>query len=620
MTPVYIDDCFAMLHPAGGTHGVLICNTLGDEALNVYRPLVHLAGRFAAAGAPTLRLEYYGTGDSGGEDAQPGRFRAWLGNIVAGVRWLRQNCAVGPVTLVGVRIGAALAARAACDIDGVASLVMLAPVATGRRFLREMVLRANATAEIWQVPSHIEEGGWFEAYGIRLDRATRDELERLDVAKLPRAPAPHALVLDQHDSPAGGIMAERLRHLGTQAVHRTIAGLAEMLRDPYENAVPHEAFADAVDYALSREAGRSSAVAIGPVPASLPSARRRPTESGALPTATGHETPIFLGPDNALFGILSTPAHPCDDAPPVLIANTGANPRSGNSRNAVTIARWLAAHGIASLRMDGAGIGDSALHTGERGQPYSARDDHDLAAGIDELTRRFNTPILLLGMCSGAFHALRAAYDDHRIAGLMLLNLQKFVWDEGESLSVVQRTTFRTTRFYLHHLHSPQVWHRVLHGEINLAGIARALAGRALRRVAAAADPALALLRRQETRVGYVRRKIGGLRQRRVPILFVLSGNDPGLDEIAAYFGAHGRQFRRQPNVMFRMLDGADHTLSAHWAREALLGYIADFLRQRCSLTIDPADPEPAPLRTAPTRLDATFVSPVAIDSRSSAA
>jgi len=215
---------------------------------------------------------------------------------------------------------------------------------------------------------------------------------------------------------------------------------------------------------------------------------------------------------------------------------------------------------------------------------------------------------------------LRAAYDDHRIAGLMLLNLQKFVWDEGESLSVVQRTTFRTTRFYLHHLHSPQVWHRVLHGEINLAGIARALAGRALRRVAAAADPALALFRRQETRVGYVRRKIGGLRQRRVPILFVLSGNDPGLDEIAAYFGAHGRQFRRQPNVMFRMLDGADHTLSAHWAREALLGYIADFLRQRCSLTIDPADPEPAPLRTAPTRLDATFVSPVAIDSRSSAA
>jgi hypothetical protein len=100
----------------------------------------------------------------------------------------------------------------------------------------------------------------------------------------------------------------------------------------------------------------------------------------------------------------------------------------------------------------------------------------------------------------------------------------------------------------------------------------------------------------------------------------VLSGNDPGLDEIAEYFGAQGRQFRRQPNVMFRMLEGADHTLSAHWAREALLGYIADFLRQRCSLAIEAAALEPAPLRAGPSRLDAAFVSPVAIDSRGSAA
>ena len=628
MNPVYIDGCFGMLHPADGSHGVLVCSTMGDEALNVYRPLVHLAGRFAAAGFPALRLDYYGTGDSGGEDGEPGRFQAWLASIAAGVRWLRENCGVGPVTLVGVRIGAALAARAACDIDDVASLILLAPVASGRRFLREMVLRANATAEIWQVASRIEEGGWFEAHGVRLDRSTRDELERLDVAKLPRLPAPHALVLDQHGSPAGENMAQRLRHIGMQVTNETADGLAEMLRDPYENAVPHAAFARAVAYSLSREAGEGRVRVIGSARTALPlrqsASRPDPARSApeglVLPTASGQETPVFFGPNNALFGILSTPAHPRDNAPPLLIANTGANPRSGNSRNAVAIARWLAAHGIASLRMDGAGIGDSALDTGQRGQPYSTQGDHDLAAGIDELARRFNTSVLVLGMCSGAFHALRAAYHDDRIGGLMLLNLQKFMWDEGESLSVVQRTTFRTTRFYLRHLPSLHVWQRVLHGEINIAGISRALAMRVLRRIAAAADPALALLRRKETRVGFVRRNIRSLRQRRIPILFVLSGNDPGLDEIAEYFGAQGRQFRRQPNVMFRMLDGADHTLSTHWAREALLNYIADFLRQRCSLAIEGADPEPAPLRVAPSRLDAGFVNSVAINSPGSAA
>ncbi|HUN43588.1 MAG TPA: alpha/beta hydrolase [Acetobacteraceae bacterium] len=622
MIPVYIDDCFGMLHPADGAHGVLICSTMGDEALNVYRPLVHLADRFAAADVPTLRLEYYGTGDSGGEDGEPCRFRTWLNNIAAGVRWLRANCGVGPVTLVGVRLGAALAARAACDIDDIASLVLLAPVASGRRFLREMVLRANAIAEIWQVASHIEDGGWFEAHGLRVDRSTRDELERLDVAKLPRRPALHALVLDQRGSPAGGVMAGRLRQLGADVTNETVDDLAEMLRDPYENAVPHEAFAKAVDHTVSgaaRGSGRGEGHRVS-MSHPRPTLSRCAGEETPLHTTTGQESPIFFGPNNAMFGILSMPAHPRDSAPPVLIANTGANPRSGNSRSAVTIARWLAARGIASLRMDGAGIGDSAVDTGERGQPYSAQGDRDLAAGIDELSRRFDTAVLVLGMCSGAFHALRAAYDDHRIAGLMLLNLQKFMWDDGESLSVVQRTTFRTTRFYLHHIHSPQVWQRVLHGEINIAGIGRALAGRALRRVAAAADPALALLRQRETRVGLVRRKIRGLRQRRMPILFVLSGNDPGLDEIAEYFGAHGRQFRRQPNVMFRMLEGADHTLSAHWARETLLGYIADFLRQRCSLAIEAVDPESAPMHATPPRLDAAFVTSVAIDSPGSAA
>ena len=104
----------------------------------------------------------------------------------------------------------------------------------------------------------------------------------------------------------------------------------------------------------------------------------------------------------------------------------------------------------------------------------------------------------------------------------MLLNLQKFMWDDGESLSVVQRTTFRTTRFYLRNIHSPHVWQRVLHGEINISGIGRALAGRALRRVAATADPALALLRQQETRVGYVRRSQTSLKRAHNPSISCL--------------------------------------------------------------------------------------------------
>ena len=180
MTPVYISGCFGVLHPAAGRRGVLICSTMGDEALNVYRPLCWWNNSPQPARRPCA-WNIDGAGDSGGEDGEPARFQAWLNGIAAGVRWLRETCGVGPVTLVGVRAGAVLAARAACDIDDIEALVLLSPVPSGRRFLREMILRANTTAEIWQVKPRIEEGHWFEAHGLRLDRSTRDALERLDL-------------------------------------------------------------------------------------------------------------------------------------------------------------------------------------------------------------------------------------------------------------------------------------------------------------------------------------------------------------------------------------------------------------------------------------------------------
>ncbi len=232
------------------------------------------------------------------------------------------------------------------------------------------------------------------------------------------------------------------------------------------------------------------------------------------------ETPINFGPNNALLGILCEPRHQRHNAPAVLLANTGANPRYGNARVAVTIARWLAAQGIVSLRMDGVGIGDAAPETGERGMPYSAAGDRDISAGVDALMARCNTPVVVLGMCSGAYHALQAAFQDPRIKGLVLINLQKFFWHGNESLSVVQRTTFRTTRFYMRNAVSATIWQRILRGDINVVGITRALAGRAMRRVSATCDPAIRLLRGTETPVGRVRRQVRGLAVRSVPILF----------------------------------------------------------------------------------------------------
>ncbi len=599
MTPVYISGCFGVLHPAHGRRGVLLLGTLGDEAMNAYRPLVFLAEQFAAAGCPTLRLEYYGFGDSGGEDDEPDRVQRWLDSIAVGIRWLRETCGAETVTLVGVRIGAVLAARAACEADAVDALVLVSPVTSGRRFLRELVLAAHTNAEIWQVDPRTEDASWFEAHGLRLDRAARDALERMDISKLPSCPARRTLVVDSPDSASAHSLIERLQRSGTEVTHLPAAGLAAILRDAHENEVPHEAFARVVAWHAALDSTAHTA------PAMVRLTKEDRLGTPVLTVAAGVERPVWFGPQNALFGIVCEPAQPLPDAPVVLIANTGANPRYGNSRAAVLVARWLASHGVASLRMDGAGIGDSRPETGERGQPYSAQSDADLRAGLDALSARFTGPLIVLGMCSGAYHALHGAYQDRRVRGLMLVNLQKFVWQTGQSLSVLQRTTVRTTRFYMNNIASASTMQRLLRGDINVAGITKALAGRAGRRVAAACDPAFQVVRRKETPVGRIRRQTRDLLARSVQVLFVLSGNDPGLDELAEYFGSEGRQLRRLPNVTFHLMDGADHTLSAYWARQALLQQIAIFLNRCFHVPVAPKTvPDRAVVRAAAPAMD----------------
>ena len=92
---------------------------------------------------------------------------------------------------------------------------------------------------------------------------------------------------------------------------------------------------------------------------------------------------------------------------------------------------------------------------------------------------------------------------------------------------------------------------------------------------------------RGETRVGTVRGQVHALTARSVEILYVLSGNDPGLDEVAEYFGLRGRRLSAHTNLTLHVLERADHTLSAHWARKQLQHSIAWYMHQRFRVRIN---------------------------------
>lgn len=141
MIPFFIGSgerpVYAVLTPASGTRqrrAVVFCPPFGKEYVRTHRTARVLADRLAERGQDVLRFDYYGTGDSGGDDdeltlagaATDARDAVVEALAVSGVR---------AVTLIGLRHGAAAALLAADATPGrsVDRLVLWDPVITGLR-------------------------------------------------------------------------------------------------------------------------------------------------------------------------------------------------------------------------------------------------------------------------------------------------------------------------------------------------------------------------------------------------------------------------------------------------------------------------------------------------------
>ena len=90
---------------------------------------------------------------------------------------------------------------------------------------------------------------------------------------------------------------------------------------------------------------------------------------------------------------------------------------SAPGRTFVDHARALAERGVASLRMDCLGIGDSPwLPEGPLGAIHHLERIADVSAAIDALRRLRFGEVSIVGVCSGGFLAFQAALADPRIA------------------------------------------------------------------------------------------------------------------------------------------------------------------------------------------------------------
>jgi pimeloyl-ACP methyl ester carboxylesterase len=147
-----------------------------------------------------------------------------------------------------------------------------------------------------------------------------------------------------------------------------------------------------------------------------------------LPPRTIHEDPYLIdGASVRLVGTLALPAAPGPVPVVVMVAGSGAVDRNGNAPPALRsnlyaqLAWRLAEQGVASLRYDKRGVGESAAGTDPA---RTTLDDvaEDLLAATRSLAgdERFG-PIVIVGHSEGGWLAIRAALRGAPVTGIALL-------------------------------------------------------------------------------------------------------------------------------------------------------------------------------------------------------
>ena len=626
MTPVVFDKCFGWLHNASGDTGVVLCNPYGHEALWAHRSWRGLAEHLAAAEMPALRFDYRGTGDSAESEEQGDRFDAWADSIVDAVRFLRETTKVNRVVLCGIRLGGLLAAVAARRLaergDDVDGLILMAPVTSGREYLRELKLIQRR----WRNTSapHIAMGeanpDYVETIGFRLHASTVARLEKFNLLRETAATVRRVLILDPVKVAATDTLRDFYHAAGAAVEVTDFPDYAHLMSESTVAQPPVRVYA-----ALTQWLRHEGVPASSDRRAAVFDASRREhlvVADGGAPVLEDDgylETPIIFG-NGRLFGIYCRPsrsdsrhdassglgyAEVADADQPdslktalsgigsapsqyaVLFSNTAGNHHIGEARMWVQHARRLARQGVASLRMDVGLIGDSAtaaasLSVAKLHDPQSIRD---VSLGIDWLVDAGHSRPTAVGICSGAYLTLHAAASNPRVAGAVLINQREYLWVEGREHTA--NVVIASEAVYMRSARSMDKWKRLLAGETAIWPIVAGLTRRRVKQWKEQAAYVIGALGGKESAKSIVRQKFLALQKRGVSARLVYGDFDEGLEECNSFFGRHFKWLKRLSVVRTSTESSMDHALFLYPARDVMMATVEAHLSEQALSPID---------------------------------
>jgi pimeloyl-ACP methyl ester carboxylesterase len=559
--------------------GMVICNPFGYEAICSHRSVRAFAHAAAAMGIPVLRFDYGGTGDSGDIDPAANQLAAWSRDAAAAVDELRRRTGVGRACLLGFRLGALVAALSAANCQSVKALIAVAPITSGRRYLRELrTIQMGAGQKV--NAAGMEGAHSVEVSGFALSAATVAALNETDLSAVGLPSVPDMLVIDRSESPGARAWADGLSQGGARLEYVALPGFVRMMMTaPHLTNIPQTMINAARDWLARFTAGEPEPAVPSPEPRmrDVDSGERRfsfATEpSGAILT----ERPVVLPCEPRLFGILTEPPRTEACRAGVILLNAGATHHVGPNRMYVTLARRWAELGCVVLRIDLAGLGDSAVANGRpENEVYPAPAVEEVAAAVEFMRSRYGiTDITLGGLCSGAYHALRAAVTKVPVTRILMVNPLNFFWRQGKTQNDLLWLGFvHNPGMYRRQVIPSRFWKKLLARQVNVS--------RLLKLYAQYGGELLQWIGRDLARSVHVPlpRDLGNeleeIASRGVDIALVFARGDPGIALLRHQAGSAVERLGRRCRI--HTIDGADHIFSPSGPRAALESILTEEL------------------------------------------
>ncbi|WP_019280406.1 serine aminopeptidase domain-containing protein [Rhizobium grahamii] len=538
---------------------VLLLNPWGIEEMCTRRFYRILAERLSGIGVASLRFDYSGTVNSLDETACERGLSVWQEQVATAAETLKGLSGARSLVFLGQGIGASLALLLADQAPKPDAVALLAPVLKGRAYLRELSLYSRLIDDGLGIRPELRDNAAGSIAGLRMPRAVADDLRRLDLTQLEIDAKPNVFFADRPGLESDPTLRNQLEASGCRLRAMAFSGYDALVSNPLNQEIPDTVIGELIDWVESLPHYRSERM--------LP--RTRPMPVASVRSRSIRETSVRFGPDARLYGILCEPIETFAGVTAVILT-TAYDHAAGWGRSSVELARELAMAGVASLRFDSAGVGDSPPVSGRRKQVlYDEAQVGDVALARDFLDAHgTGGRAILIGRCSGAYVAFRSVLADPRWESCILVNPVAFRWRF--------RGLPKTLKSYLKNALDPESLRRLWAGDLDLGAVTRNISMRLVDRMAGRLSSVFAPAKPLTQLTRQVHRDFQVLADRQMPLAIVYTEGDEGQEMFRVNFGDAGEKLSAYPNVRLHLFPDADHNLTPLPSRERLIELAKD--------------------------------------------